>query len=185
MLSKRAIFVRFIFFLVFHYLIEIMYNEAMEYFIWTVVGILALYLILSFVYMHLSLDYRKKIEKSNEIIKSHLKSHISLLDLLLIDVNKQAKKPHNITIPRVGEDITEGIKYLTTLEATISALVTENKVVFADETNYVDALGENNKLLRDEIYRHNSYVQNFNIICDSLVFWPIVKILKLKKKDKY
>lgn len=162
-----------------------MYNEAMETFLWIVVGIAALYLLLTFVFMHLSLEYRKKIKRSNEIIDSLLKSHISLFDLLIDDISEEINLDKKFTTPTFNADKSKFIKEVQEDYSLVEKIVTESNLTFPPETNYLGALAENTKLLRDEVYRHNSYVQNFNIICGSFVFWPIVKILRLQKKDKY
>lgn len=162
-----------------------MYNEAMETFLWIVVGIAALYLLLTFVFMHLSLEYRKKIKRSNEIIDSLLKSHISLFDLLIDDISEEINLDKKITTSTFNADKSKFIKEVQEDYSLVEKIVTESNLTFPPETNYLGALAENTKLLRDEVYRHNSYVQNFNIICGSFVFWPIVKILRLQKKDKY
>lgn len=157
----------------------------METFLWIVVGIAALYLLLTFVFMHLSLEYRKKIKRSNEIIDSLLKSHISLFDLLIDDISEEINLDKKITTSTFNADKSKFIKEVQEDYSLVEKIVTESNLTFPPETNYLGALAENTKLLRDEVYRHNSYVQNFNIICGSFVFWPIVKILRLQKKDKY
>ncbi|HZJ89866.1 MAG TPA: hypothetical protein VFD05_04255 [Bacilli bacterium] len=162
-----------------------MYNKLMEVFLWIVVGLAALYLLLTFVFMHLSLEYRKKIKNSDEVIDSHIKSHISLLDLLINDVNSHVNIKEKISLPFFNDDKTKLIKQVQELDELIRKTITEHNLSFLAKNNYLGALDENTKLLRDEVYRHNSYVQNFNIICGSFIFWPIVKILRLQKKDKY
>lgn len=157
----------------------------MDIFLWIVIPLAALYMLLTFVFMHLSLEYRKKIKNSDEVIESHLKSHISLLDLLIEDINKRPSIKQKIELSIFNENKATVIKQVQEADDLIRKTISEHNLTFSPETNYLGALDENMKLLRDEIYRHNSYVQNFNIICGSFIFWPIVKILRLQKKDKY
>ncbi len=156
----------------------------MEVFLWILFGLTALYLLLSFVFIHLSLDYRRKITERRAKIASLVESQLSILQLIKKEINNSGQKC-GITLPKSRENTILLLADLSEIQKQLETYITAHVSEVHEIINYQKALTENDKLIRDEIYRHNNAVYNFNIICDSKIFKPFVLLLRLTKKEKY
>jgi len=160
------------------------YNPLMEIVRYVVLGLLVIYLLLAFVFIHISLGYRRDLVKSGEKIYSLFAGQIALFALL----DKIEK--NDILQDTALDKLLEERKF-TEL----------NKIVAEKERNYQDffqkkaqnnsqimtalkGLEENVSLIRNEIYRHNRLIDNINVNTDSLIFALFVVILKLRRRPK-
>ncbi len=157
----------------------------MRILLWIGVGIIALYLFLSFIFIHLSVDYQRKITKRREIIGSLVESHFSLLKLLMQEMEKAIGESLQVNIPELSSNTRQLLSEMGDVDQQLRDFLKLKKLKNDEVQNYLKAMEENEKLIRDEIYRHNHAVDNFNLICDSKIFKPSVLMLRLTKKEKY
>lgn len=146
--------------------------------------LVVIYLLLAFVFMHISLDYTRQLKKSKETIHSLFAGQIALFAMIgkeLESPNSEAQAMNELLEKR---EFTELNKLAAEKERAYQELAAKKKDTTPQTAQLLQGLSENVVLIRNEIYRHNKLVDNINVNVDSVIFSLFVVILRLKRLTK-
>lgn len=149
-----------------------------------VLVLLVIYLLLAFVFMHISIGYRRSLKKSDETIYNLFAGQIALFAML--DKEDESLKEEGLGLDLLLEE--RKFSELNKLVAEKERRYKEHFKKVAPNKPQValtlQGLEENVVLLRNEIYRYNRIVENINVNADSVIFSLFVVIMRLKYRTK-
>ncbi len=146
--------------------------------------LVVIYLLLAFVFMHISLDFTRQLKKSKETIHSLFAGQIALLTMIGKELNEPNSDAAVMNEQLDKRDFTELNKLVADKERAYQELATKKKDTTEQTKQLLQGLSENVVLIRNEIYRHNKIVDNINVNVDSVIFSLFVVILRLKRLPK-
>ena len=146
--------------------------------------IIALYLILAFFFVHISLKYSKQLKKSKDGIYSLFASQIALFEIMEKELNTDFGNNKKFKKLLSDKEFTLLNKELSETERNIQNLVKQNSDNSTALMSVYTGIEDNVNIIRNEIYRHNKLVDNINVNYDSVLFALFIAILRIKKQEK-
>lgn len=146
--------------------------------------IIALYLILAFFFVHISLKYSKQLKKSKDGIYSLFASQIALFEIMEKELNTDFGNNKKLKKLLSDKEFTLLNKELSETERNIQNLVKQNSDNSTALMSVYTGIEDNVNIIRNEIYRHNKLVDNINVNYDSVLFALFIAILRIKKQEK-
>ena len=143
-----------------------------------------IYLLLAFVFIHISLRYRRGLNASADKIHSLFAGQIALFNIIDNESKKTVANKDDLTKLLDERNFTELNKVVGELERKYQELFQKEALSNVQISTALKGLEENVVLIRNEVYRYNRIVENINVNADSLIFSLFVVILKLKHRTK-
>lgn len=149
-----------------------------------VLVLVAVYLILAFAFMHISLGYKKQLKRSKDKLYSLFAGQLALFAMLDKELKLENKDFPNILQTLEEKDFTTINKYVSEKEREYQQIIEGVHEVTTSIAPIKKSVEENVTLIRNEVYRYNKIVDNINVNSDSVIFALFVVILRLKKLNK-
>lgn len=143
-----------------------------------------IYLLLAFVFIHISLRYRRGLDASAHKIHSLFAGQIALFNIIDNEAKKVVADKEVLHKLLEERNFTELNKVVAELEREYQETYLKKAASNPQIAAALNGLGENVELIRNEVYRYNRIVENINVNADSLIFSLFVVLLKLKHRTK-
>lgn len=146
-------------------------------------SLVLIYLVMAFVFVHITLGYQRDLKKSCNTLKSLFTSQASLFGL--IETHTKA----GISVEEIIQDEIDK-NNLFTVNTLLLDLEKKYRTFLSKEpqsTNInqiMQAVSDNVNLIRNEVYRYNKLIDNLNVNRQSVIFVLFVSFLRLKEQDK-
>ena len=163
---------------------NVWYNHFMEIVRIIIFVLLIIYLLLALVFVHISLNYRKQLNRSSESLQSLFAGQIALFQLLTDEFEFTFKGSEELNKALTNKNFQLLNKQLADTKLTADAFAKKQEKVSVKFSQIIDGLNENVTLIRNEVYRYNKIVENLNINRDSVIFSLFVVMLRLHHLDK-
>lgn len=146
--------------------------------------LVVIYLLLAFVFIHISLRYRRGLVASADKIHSLFAGQIALFSIIDTEAKKVVADKEALNKLLDERNFTELNRQVGELEREYQEMYQKKAASNPQIAAALNGLGENIVLIRNEVYRYNRIVENINVNADSLIFSLFVVILKLKHRTK-
>lgn len=151
---------------------------------WIIFGLIIAYFLLGFVFINLTISIRGKINQSIKKIDALIEQQKTIINHLFTEITQIIEVNNQLIIFSDKVSLTEKNRILNETEREIKAFINSRKLNNQELSNLLTALEENSVLIRNEIYRHNRGIDNYNSIASTSFFVIFVQMLNVEKKEK-
>lgn len=163
---------------------KLCYNLSMTALRWIIFGLIIAYFLLGFVFINLTISIRGKINQSIKKIDALIEQQKTIINHLFTEITQIIEVNNQLIIFSDKVSLTEKNRILNETEREIKAFINSRKLNNQELSNLLTALEENSVLIRNEIYRHNRGIDNYNSIASTSFFVIFVQMLNVEKKEK-